>query len=84
MKVVRISAIWCPSCLLMKEIWKSVESTYNNFEYIDYDYDMDYDKIEEYDVGNILPVFILLDDNDKEIKRIIGEHTKQEMLEFMR
>lgn len=84
MKVVRVSAIWCPSCLLMKNVWKELEDIYSNYQYIDYDYDMDEDKIKDYNVGDILPVCILLDDNNQEIKRIVGEHKKQEMLEFMR
>lgn len=84
MKVVRISAIWCPSCLLMKNVWKELEDVYSNYQYIDYDYDMDEDKIKDYNIGDILPVFILFDDNNQEVKRIVGEHKKQEMLEFMR
>ena len=70
MKIIRISAIWCPACLIMKKVWKNIDVS--NFEIIDYDYDMDNTEIEKYNVGKILPVYIFID-NDKEIKRLVGE-----------
>ena len=41
---------------------------------------MDDEIVEKYNVGDILPVVIVEKDN-KEIKRIIGEKTKKEILE---
>ena len=41
---------------------------------------MDDEIVEKYNVGDILPVVIVEKDN-KEIKRIIGEKTKREILE---
>lgn len=84
MKVIRVSAIWCPSCLMMKTIWNEVEQELPEIEYIDYDYDFDASKVEPYEVGNILPVLIICDDELNEIKRMVGEHTKKELLEFLR
>lgn len=80
MKIIKINAMWCPGCLISKSIWNEIEKIYPNNEYINLDYDMD-DKIaEKYNVGDILPVVIVEKDN-KEIKRIIGEKTKKEILE---
>ena len=70
MKIIRISAIWCPACLVMKKVWKNIDTS--KYEIIDYDYDMDTLEIEKYNVGKILPVYIFMND-DKEIKRIVGE-----------
>lgn len=70
MKIIRISAIWCPSCLVMKKVWKNVNL--DNFEIIDYDYDMDGLEIEKYNVGKVLPVYIFMN-GDNEIKRLVGE-----------
>ena len=78
MKVVRINAMWCPGCLISKSIWKELENEYPKNEYIDYDYDLDEDEIEKYNVGDILPVVIIFD-KDKEVKRIVGEKTKKEL-----
>ena len=77
MKLVRISSSWCVSCIVMNKIWRELQEKYPEYEYIEYDYDID--DVSEYNVGNILPVIIIYKDN-KEIKRIIGEKTKQEIL----
>lgn len=79
MKLVKINAIWCGSCISMKNILKEVEKMYD-FEVINYDYDFDEEEVKKYNVGNILPVTILLDDNDNEIERIIGEKSKEEII----
>ena len=79
MKLIKISAIWCPSCLIMEKVWNQVKEEYPNYEYISYDYDLD-DESDSYNPGNILPVIILLKDNE-EVKRFIGEKTKDEIIE---
>lgn len=83
MKIIKFNAVWCPGCLVMKPIWKEINSLYPNLDITDYDYDMDEDEVEKYNVGDKLPVIIMLDDNEKEIKRLIGEKTKEELLEFI-
>lgn len=79
MKLIKISAIWCPSCLIMEKVWNQVKEEYPDYEYISYDYDLD-DESDSYNPGNILPVIILLKDNE-EVKRFIGEKTKDEIIE---
>lgn len=81
MKIIKISAIWCTSCLIMKSRFEEVSKDYN-IETIDYDYDMNEDEIEKYNVGDILPVYIKIKD-DKEISRLIGEHSKEEIINFI-
>lgn len=75
MKIVRISSTWCVSCIIMNKLWKKLKDTYNDFEYVELDYDMD--DIDEYNVGEILPVVIIYKD-DIEVKRIIGEKSEKE------
>ena len=79
MKIIKINAMWCPGCIISKSIWNEIESTYPNHEYISLDYDLDEDVVEKYNVGDILPV-VIIEDNNKEIKRIIGEKTKKEIM----
>ena len=79
MKIIRINALWCPACLISKNAWKEIEKKYPNLEYIDYDYDMDENIVQKYNVKDILPVVIVMQ-NEKELKRIIGEKNKQELL----
>ena len=61
MKVVKISAVWCGSCIKMKNIWREIEKEYD-FEVINYDYDFDEEEVSKYNVGNILTVSIILND----------------------
>ncbi len=79
MKIIKINAMWCPGCLITKSIWQEIEKEYPSHEYINLDYDLDEEKIEKYKIGDILPVVIIENDN-QEIKRIIGEKNKKEIL----
>ena len=78
MKFVRISSTWCVSCIIMNKLWKKLKDKYNNFEYVELDYDMD--DIDEYNVGDILPIIIIYKEN-VEVKRIIGEKSEKEFFE---
>ena len=54
---------------------KSMEKDWNDYKLdtLEYDYDIDNDKIGEYNVGKILPVYIFLDKDGNELERTIGE-----------
>lgn len=82
MKIIIINAMWCPGCLISKSIWNEIKLMYPNIEYINYDYDLDEDNILKYNIGDIVPVVIFENDNI-EIKRIIGEKSKKEILDIM-
>jgi len=78
--IVVISAVWCPSCLILNKHLKKIKENYNiHITKLDYDFD----DIEEYNVGDKLPVIILKDKNDNEIKRLIGEKSYQEIVDFL-
>ena len=82
MKIIIINAMWCPGCLISKSIWNEIKLMYPNIEYINYDYDLDEENIIKYNIGDIVPVVIFEKDNI-EIKRIIGEKSKKEILDIM-
>ncbi len=65
----------------MKKIWKEIEKEYPNLNIITYDYDMDSEEIEKYNAGEILPVVIF--QKEKKEKRLIGEKTKQEIIDVI-
>lgn len=70
MKIVKINSLGCPSCIIMNKIINQLQNKYDvEIENLDYDFD----DIEKYSVGKILPVFIFIK-NEKEITRLIGEH----------
>lgn len=77
MKVIKISAVWCGSCIKMKKVWNEIEKEYN-LDTINLDYDFDEDEVKKYNVGDILPVSIFFD-GEKELERLIGEKTKEEI-----
>lgn len=80
MKLVKISAMWCPACLIMRPILNNIDF---DIEQVEYDYDLDEDIVKKYNVGDILPVFIVMD-NEVEVGRLIGERSKEEVFEFLR
>ena len=83
MKVLKISAIWCPSCIIMTNTVNNLKNEYPDLEWINYDYDMDEEIVKKYEIGNILPVLIFMDENGKEIKRITGEKSKKELKDII-
>lgn len=80
MKILKFSAIWCSGCIIMKKIMKEIEEEYKNIEIESYDYDMDEDMVEKYNIGEIIPVLVFLDKENNEIGRLIGEKRKFEIV----
>ena len=81
-ELVVISAVWCPSCLILKKHIKKLKEEYQDIEIELLDYDFDSEEVEKYEVGNKLPV-IITTDNDKETSRLIGEKTYEEIIDFL-
>ena len=73
MKIIKIGAIWCPGCLIMKKVWKNIFNEYPELNIIELDYDMDSVEVNKYNPGKVLPVTIFLDNNNNELTRLIGE-----------
>lgn len=71
MRVIKIGAIWCGGCLVMNKVWNKLIKNYS-FDYTELDLDMDEDEVKNYNPGDKLPVFIVLDGN-REVERFIGE-----------
>ena len=79
--IIRISAMWCSSCIIMKSRVNDIVKNYD-IEIVDYDYDFDSDKIADYNVGEILPILIKIEDG-VEVRRLVGEHNKEELMQFI-
>ncbi|MBR2712075.1 MAG: thioredoxin family protein [Bacilli bacterium] len=80
MKIIKISAIWCPACIITNNALNKLKDNYS-FELEELDYD--FDDIESYKVGDILPVLIFVKD-DKEIDRLVGEKNYKEIEEVLK
>ena len=81
-EIVVISALWCPSCLILKKHLKKLKEEQNiDVKYLDYDFDEE--EVKKYNVKDILPVMIIKE-NDKEINRLTGEKEYEEILDFLK
>ena len=78
-----ISAVWCPSCLILNKHLKKIKEEYSNLIISRLDYDMDEEKIFKYNIGDKLPVMIILDEEGNELKRLIGEKSYNEIVDFL-
>lgn len=83
MKLIRISALWCSSCILTLPLWEEIKKEYPTFLFEELDYDMDDEQVEKYQIGKIIPVIIILNEENVEIGRIVGEKKKTEILEYI-
>jgi thiol-disulfide isomerase/thioredoxin len=81
MRVVKIGAVWCNGCLVMNNVWNKVLKT-KDVDTKVLDIDMDEEEVKNYNVGDILPVFIFYI-GDKEVKRIVGEVSYDEMIKVI-
>lgn len=79
MNLIIITALWCPSCLIMRNRYNHIMIKYPRLTKIELDYDLDKISVAKYNTGKILPIAILFD-HDKELMRIIGEKTEKELL----
>lgn len=79
MKIIRISAIWCSSCIIMKSRFNDCIKD-KDIDVVSLDYDTD--DIEKYDIGEILPVYIK-EEKGNEVGRLVGEHSKKEIERFL-
>ena len=77
MRLVKINAMWCPSCLIMNKTYEKIAQDYN-LDLISYDYDFDEDEVKKYNIGDTLPVLIIFDE-DIELYRFIGEKKYNEI-----
>ncbi len=80
MKILKFNAIWCSGCIVMKKIMKEIEELYPNIEIESYDYDMDEEIVKQWNIGEIIPVLVFVDESNNEIGRLIGEKTKKEII----
>lgn len=81
MKIIKITAIWCTSCIIVNNHLDELKKEFD-FQTINYDYDYS-PEVENYNVGKILPVLIFIDENNNEIKRFIGEKNKKELINIL-
>jgi thiol-disulfide isomerase/thioredoxin len=81
MKVLKFGASWCNGCLVMRPRWSEIkkENPWLKTEY--FDFDKDKDAMNKYGIDSgVLPVFVFLNKDDKEILRLSGEVEKKDLI----
>lgn len=81
MHIIRISAVWCSSCIVTYQDFLNFKESHPRFTYEELDYDRD--DVQKYKVGSVLPVLLFFR-GDKEMYRLEGEYTKKEMEAMVR
>ena len=82
MQIIKIGALWCSGCLVMKKVWNNINKLYD-LDIIDLDYDMDNEEVKKYNVGNVLPVIIFIDKDGNELERLIGEQKEDKLVSLI-
>ena len=84
MKVIKIGAVWCSGCLVMRPRWEEIEKENSWLVTENLDFGEDSEKIKMYDLDEgSLPTFIFLDKEGKEFTRLTGEISKKKLLKII-
>ena len=69
MRIIKIGAVWCPGCLIMKKVWNNIKSDYDNLDITELDYDFDSALVSKYNPGKVLPIVIFISKDGNELER---------------
>jgi len=84
MIVLKIGALWCNGCLVMRPRWSEIEKDNPWLETKYHDFDTEKEIVEKYNIDSgKLPVCIFLDRENKEILRLTGEIEKSELVKLI-
>lgn len=75
MQIIKISSLGCTSCIIINNTLEKILENYKvHIKELDYDFDE-----FSYEVGTTLPVLIFVDENGKELSRLVGEVSYSEL-----
>lgn len=83
MKLLIINAIWSPIFKITNKNIKEISKIFPDLKIIEYGYEYDSENIKYYNIGEMLPVLILLDEQGFEKGRLVGEKSVDEIKEFI-
>ena len=78
MRLIRFTALWCPSCLLMRPRYDKAFASHPGVSTISYDYDESPEEVSRWGIGHLLPV-VILEEDGKELARLTGEKSPKEL-----
>lgn len=84
MKVIKIGAVWCNACNVMRPRWAKIEEKYDWLETTYYDYDENNEEIDVYDLKeDVLPAFIFLSNKNEVLEIVYGEVSEDQIDELV-
>ena len=83
MKILKIGAVWCKECLVMKPMWEEIEKEIPELQSEYFESDEHPDLLKKYEVKEI-PTFIFLDKDEKEILQLEGLQNKEELVKVVK
>jgi len=81
MKVYKFYAEWCQPCKALSKVIQDAKDKIN-VEIVEFDIDAEMMTAINYGIRSV-PTMVLVDDNEKEIKRLNGLVNEQKLLEFL-
>lgn len=79
--LVDFFATWCPPCKMLSPILEEIAGSDDSFQICKLDIDESMDRANEFGVMSV-PTMILFVDG-KEVDRIVGFHSKNDILDFV-
>ena len=79
MKVYKFSASWCGPC---KQLSTLLETIQTKPEIVEIDIDQESDKARMFQIRGV-PTMVMVDENDKEIRRVVGIQPKSKLEEWL-
>jgi len=78
MKVLKIGALWCKECLVMRPMWEEIEKENLELKTEDFESDDCPEIMKKYDIKEI-PTFVFLGKDGNEFLRLEGLQNKEEL-----
>jgi len=82
MKIIKIGAIWCPGCVIMKPRWAEIQKELPDLSTEYFDADENEELLKKYEIRD-LPAFIFLDKDENVLLKKEGEVSKEELLKII-
>ncbi len=83
MKLLKIGAVWCKECIVMRPTWEEIEAEIPELVTEYYESDEHPDLLKKYDVKDV-PTFIFLNKDNKEFLRLEGLKNKEELIKIVK
>lgn len=80
-KILLITAVWCPSCLIMRPRYQTLTREFDKISLEEIDFDENPSLIKQHHIGHVLPTAIIFDETGQELTRFIGEVSMKKLLE---